>query len=320
MRYVLALLAAAFTLLPALLPAHAQRIQSQAELDALLAPIALQPDGVVSQVLMAATYPDQVAAAASWSRANPQLSGDAAVSAAAAQPWDASVKSLVAFPELLARLGESPQWVLDVGDAFLTQQAQVMDTVQGLRQRAQANGHLASNPQQAVYQQDDAIVVYPRSQIVYVPYYDPYVVYGAWWWPHYRPVYWRPWAPRPVFVAHFHSTPHWHHRRVHVHPRAHVHHHQQQRHPPATVRPYHRVPESKRQPIVQSMPAASAFSQQRRDIPRQVNTIKHTPSVPHTPRAQQHGQQFRPSTIKHNPTAMKQSSGGGGGKQQGQRR
>lgn len=276
MKSLLAILA---VFLVSAAPAQAQRIQSQAELDALLAPIALQPDGVLSQVLMAATRPEEVAAAARGQ----------------SESVDPSVKALLAYPELLARMGESPQWVHDLGEAFLAQQAQVMDTVQGLRRRAQANGHLASTSHQTVYQQDDAIVVYPRTQIVYVHHYDPYLVYGPWWWPHYRPVYWRPWAPRPVFVAHFHSTPHWHHRRVHVHPRTHV--HQHHRHPHATVRPYHRVPESSRQPIVQSMPAASAFSQQRRDIPRA---------------QQQHGSQVRqPNTIKHNPR--------GGGKQQGHR-
>ena len=330
MRYVLALLAAL-----TLIPAHAQRIQSQAELDALLAPIALQPDGVLSQVLLAATRPEEVAAAASWSRANPQLSGDAAVRAAESQPWDPSVKALVAFPELLARMGESPQWVRDLGEAFVAQEPQVMDTVQGLRKRAQANGHLASNNYQTVYQQDDAIVVYPRTQIVYVHHYDPYLVYGPWWWPHYRPVYWHPWAPRAVFVAHFHSRADWQRRHVHHH-HHHQHHGRWQHHGDhrpvkrplnAQPRPYHRVPESQRQPIVQSMPAANAFSQQRRDVPpRQVNTIKHTPSIQHTPPAanafsqqrrdvprvqQQQGAQFRPNTIKHNP---------GGGNQQGQRR
>ncbi|MGH8733860.1 MAG: DUF3300 domain-containing protein, partial [Burkholderiales bacterium] len=257
-------------------------------------PIALHPDGVLSNLLVAATQSEDLRDAAAWSRGNPQLAGDDALRAAEPYLWHPSVKSLVAFPELLARLGESPQWVLDVGDAFLTQQAQVMDTVQGLRRRAQANGHLASSPQQTVYQQDEAIVVYPRSQIVYVHYYDPYVVYGPWWWPHYRPVYWRPWAPRPVFVAHFHSTPHWHHRRVHVHPRRH---HAQPRPHHAQPHQFHRVPESRRQPIVPSMPAASAFSQQRRDVPRV---------------QQQQGAQFRPNTIKHNPSS--------GVKQQAQRR
>jgi hypothetical protein len=269
MKFALVLLS---TVLVWATPAQAQRVQSQAELDALLAPIALQPDPVLSEVLLAASR------------------------VARGEPWDSAVRSLEAYPDLLARMRESPQWVHDLGVAFIAQEPQVMDTVQDLRRRAQANGYLGSTQQQAVYQQDNAIVVYPRTQYVYVPYYDPYVVYGPWWWPHYRPVYWHPWAPRAVFVAHFHSTPHWHHRRVHHGDRRPVPRHHDRR--PEIKRPlnaqprqYHRVPESQRQPIVQSMPAASAFSQQRRDIPRQVNTIKHGASMQHIPRSSSGGKQ-----------------------------
>jgi hypothetical protein len=270
-------------------PAHAQKMYSQAELDALLAPVALQTDGVLSQVLMAATYPEDVAAAAAFSRANPQLRGDDAVRAAEQEPWDPSVKSLLAFPELLARMDESPQWLRDLGEAFLGQQAQVMDTVQGLRRRAQANGQLVSSGETAVYQQGEAIVVQPRAQVVYVRYYDPFIVYGPWWWgPHYRPVFWRPWSPFHVTVSHgfFYSAPDWHHRHVRVvHRPVHVHrqhHHvvpgKWQHRPPVhraqgvTVRPHVRVPEAQRRPIVQQqqpMPAASGTSQQDR------NTVRH---------------------------------------------
>lgn len=271
-----------FAALAALLvsmPAQAQRVYQQAELDALLAPIALHPDGVLSQVLMAATYPDEVAAAARWSRANTAITGNDAVLAVQNEPWDPSVKALVAYPDLLARMGESPQWVRDLGEAFLVQQAQVMDTVQGLRRRAQTTGYLASNDSQAVYQSGEAIVVAPRTHIVYVPYYDPYVVYGPWWWPYYRPVFWRPWAPRPIVVVHgfFYSKPDWHHHHVRVvHKPVHVHAQQRQHVVPgkweprkiAVAKPHVRVPEAQRRPIVhgQSMPAASGFSHQRRDV------------------------------------------------------
>ena len=159
MRFALALFAA----LALMAPAQAQKVYSQAELDALLAPIALQPDGVVSQVLIAATYPADVSAAAAWSRANPHLKGDEAVRAVEQEPWDPAVKSLVAFPELLQRMAESPSWLADLGQAFLTQEPQVMDSVQGLRHRAQANGQLTSSGQTVVYQQGDAIVVQPRT-------------------------------------------------------------------------------------------------------------------------------------------------------------
>jgi len=264
MRLVLALLAA----LAFCAPAQAQKVYSQQELDGLLAPIALQPDGVVSQVLIAATYPEDVAAAAAWSRANPYQRGDAAVRAVEQEPWDPAVKSLLAFPELLARMDESPQWLHDLGEAFLGQQAQVMDTIQGLRQRAQANGQLVTTNDTAVYQQGEAIVVQPRTEIVYVRYYDPYVVYGPWWWgPYYSPMVWRPWRPYPVVVVRgfFYSQPDWHHRHVRVvHRPVHAHHHHAHVVPGKWQhRPYVRVPESQRKPIVQQrqpMPAANGFS------------------------------------------------------------
>jgi hypothetical protein len=271
-------------------PAQAQKVYTQAELDALLAPIALQPDGVVSQVLIAATYPEDVAAAAAWSRANPYQRGDAAVRAVEQEPWDPAVKSLLAFPELLARMDESPEWLRDLGEAFLGQQAQVMDTVQGLRRRAQANGQLATTNDTSVYQQGEAIVVQPRTEIVYVRYYDPHVVYGPWWWgPYYHPVVWRPWRPYPVVVARgfFYSQPDWHHHHVRVmHRPVHAHHH----HPHIVPgkwqhRPYVRVPESQRRPIVQQkqpMPAANGFSQHRDPV--------RTPPRTHAPQGQQHSQ------------------------------
>jgi len=266
--------------------AHAQRVFSQGELDAMLAPIALQPDGVVSQVLIAATYPDEVSAAAGWSRANPHMRGEDAVRAVQNEPWDPAVKALVAFPELLMRMAESPDWLRDLGDAFVSQQAQVMDTVQGLRRRAQGAGNLSSSDQYTVYEQDQAIYVQPRSQIVYVRYYDPYVVYGPWWWPYYRPVFWTPWAPRPVYVTHgfFYAKPFWPQHHVHVVSRpVHVPQHVvvqtgrwQPRKQVVVSKPYVRVPESQRRPIVQQhMPAASGFSGQKREFVRQQQPQMH---------------------------------------------
>ena len=227
-------------LLP-LAPAQAQssRLYSQPELDALLAPIALYPDPLLSQILTAAVYPDQVAQAADWSRRNPGVSGDDAVQMAQSEPWEPSVKTLVAYPDVLARMGESPQWVVDLGNAFLGQQTQTMATVQALRQRAQASGYLRSDAEQYVYQQGQAIAVQPvYPQYVYVRYYDPLVVYGTWWWPAYRPACWRPWTPRAVFVNHVNivSRPLFATR------------------PRVWSRPWHEVPESQRQPIIQSTP------------------------------------------------------------------
>ena len=187
------------------LPTQAQpaRAYNQAELDALVAPVALYPDAVLSNILVASTYPDDVRQAAEWSRANAQLAGEDAVRAAEPMPWHPSVKALVAYPDLLARMYDSPQWVADLGSAFREYEPYVMDTVQALRRRAQVNGSLQSNDQYIVQQQGQDIAVYPaQPQVVYVPYYDPYVVYGTWWWPAYRPVFWRPWYPRPaVFVS-----------------------------------------------------------------------------------------------------------------------
>jgi len=205
-----ALLASAFA-------ARAARVVNKAELDALLAPVALYPDAVLSNILVAAGYPDQVREAAAWSRANPQLKGDDALRATEYTPWQPAVRALVAFPDVLARMDESPQWLSDLGEAYRVHGPYVMDTVQALRRRAQASGYLQSNAQQQVYDDNGAIVVAPASpQVVYVPYYDPFVVYGGWWWPAYRPVVWRPWPVFGAFVSiGFVATrADWHHRVV----------------------------------------------------------------------------------------------------------
>jgi uncharacterized protein DUF3300 len=281
------------------IPAHAQSY-SQPELDAMLAPIALYPDPLLSQVLMAATFPDQVREAADWSRANPQFQGDVAVRAVQTYPWDPSVKALVAVPELLARMAESPQWTVDLGNAFLAQQAQVMDTVQMLRQRAYAQGYLRSDSQQYVEQQGSAIAVQPVSpQVVYVPYYDPYIVYGAWWWPAFRPVYWRPWYARPVFVSagFFPRRFDWRHRAVNV---VQVHNVFVRNGPPSPAaqaqaahtaafaararaanapspaRQFQRIPESQRQPIVRSAaPVVNTAPAVFHNAPAAVHTAPH---------------------------------------------
>ena len=134
-------------------PAAAQPVTTtytQAQIDQWVAPIALYPDSLLSQVLMASTYPDNVMQAVQWSQDNPAMKGDAAVQAVASQPWDPSVKSLVAFPALLAMMGENPPWVENLGNAFLAQPHDVMDSVQRLRTIAQQTGTLKSTPQQKV--------------------------------------------------------------------------------------------------------------------------------------------------------------------------
>ena len=166
---------------------------AQEELDQLLAPIALYPDALLSQILMASTYPLEVGDAANWSRANPDVKGDLAVMAVEQKNWDPSVKSLVAFPQILVMMGEKPDWTERLGSAFLGKQSQVLDKVQYLRQRAQAAGNLKSNDQIRVVMRGVAIIVEPANpQLIYVPYYDPAVVYGPWL-SAYPPVYWAPW-------------------------------------------------------------------------------------------------------------------------------
>jgi uncharacterized protein DUF3300 len=175
-------------------PMQSRPAFTQQELDQMLAPIALYPDSLLSQILMASTYPLEVIEAARWSRANPNLKGDQAVQAVTQNSWDPSVKSLVAFPQILQMMDEKLDWTERLGDAFLAQQTQVTDTVQNLRQKAYAAGNLKSTDQVRVDQQGQTIVVEPANpQVVYVPYYDPLVVYGPWWWPAYPPVYWAPW-------------------------------------------------------------------------------------------------------------------------------
>jgi hypothetical protein len=231
---------------------HAQRAFEPGELESLLAPIALYPDPLLSQILDASRYPQDVAAAAAWMRANPQLSGDAALATVQGTTWAPSVKALVATPDVLERMAESPQWLHDLGEAYAYYGPGVMATVQDLRARAQASGYLQSNDQNYVIQQGEAIVVQPiYPNVVYAPWYDPYVVYGGWAWAH-RPAYWRPWVARPHFLTRIIVAPP---VRWHVHrPQQHFH-----RAPPPrivqggpTLRPYRPVPEARRPPFVHS--------------------------------------------------------------------
>jgi uncharacterized protein DUF3300 len=179
---------------PPNVPRQSRPAFTQQELDQMLAPIALYPDSLLSQILMASTYPLEVVEAARWSKAHPNQKGDQAVQGVAENTWDPSVKSLVAFPQILMMMDEKLNWMERLGDAFLAQQQQVMDTVQSLRQKATDAGNLKSNDQIRVDQQGQSIVVEPANpQVVYVPYYDPMVIYGPWWWPAYPPVYWAPW-------------------------------------------------------------------------------------------------------------------------------
>ncbi len=167
---------------------------SAAQLEQLLAPIALYPDALLSQVLMASTYPLEVVEAARWSQANPKVTGKALDEAMQKQNWDPSVKSLATFPSVLAMMNDKLDWTEQLGNAFLDQQKDVMDAVQRLRAKAQAQGALKSSPQQTVVVHPatstapQVIVIQPaQPEVVYVPSYNPTVVYGAWAYPAYPP-------------------------------------------------------------------------------------------------------------------------------------
>src|SRR3990170_3747281 len=153
---LLAVLAAA----PAAL-AQERRDYSQAELDQMLAPIALYPDSLLSQVLMASTYPLDIVEAARWTRANPGLQGDEAVSQVTGEAWDPSVKSLVAFPYLLQLMDENLAWTRSLGEAFLEQEPHVMETVQRLRRKAEAAGQLLPDERLRVVADGGTIAIEP---------------------------------------------------------------------------------------------------------------------------------------------------------------
>ena len=171
---------------------------SKEQIEQLVAPIALYPDSLLSQVLMAATYPADVAEAAKWSKANKDMKGDAAVAAVQSQNWDPSVQSLAAFPQVLQPMGDQPDWVQNLGDAFLASSKDVLDAVQRLRAKAQQQGNLKSTEQQTVTVEEAApqqtvIKIEPaQPDVIYVPAYDPAVVYGPWPYPYYPPYYWPP--------------------------------------------------------------------------------------------------------------------------------
>ena len=158
------------------------------ELEQILAPIALYPDSLLTQILMASTYPLEIVQADRWAKQNKDMKGDALAKALEAQPWDPSVKSLVNFPQVLAMMSEKLDWTQKLGDAFLAQQKDVMGTVQKLRAKAQASGNLKTTKEQVVKVEQEVIIIEPASpQVVYVPTYNPTVVYGAWAYPAYPP-------------------------------------------------------------------------------------------------------------------------------------
>src|SRR5258705_1432468 len=195
------------------------------QLEQVAAPIALYPDPLVAQVMMASTYPLEVVQAARFVKDNPNIKGDQLNEKLKEQTWDDSVKSLVAFPEVVILMDQKLEWLQKLGDAFLAQQKDLMDAIQRLRARAHAQGNLTSTPEQTVtvepaaaaapapaapgqppppsqtvvvQQQPSLITIVPNNpQVIYVPSYNPTVVYGAWPYPASPPYY--PYPPGYVF-------------------------------------------------------------------------------------------------------------------------
>jgi Protein of unknown function (DUF3300) len=161
-------------------PQQAYVALSPVQLDQLVAPIALDPDSLVAQVLTASTYPDQVAAADAWLNQNMGLPPDQRAAAANAMPWDPAVKGLTEFPQVLDNLARNTAWASQLGNAYYNQPGDVMNAVQAMRFQAQQSHALATTPQQRVYEDNGAIAIAPvNPAVVYVPYYNPWSVWGG---------------------------------------------------------------------------------------------------------------------------------------------
>ena len=183
-------------------PAQQPQLLKPEELDQLLAPIALYPDPLLAQVLMASAYPVDIVQAERWLQSHKNLKGDQLKNQVSKQDWDDSIKSLVATPGVLKMMSEKLDWTEKLGDAVVAQQPDVMDAIQRLRGRAQANDKLKSTPQQKVTvsqaEGKRVMAIEPTNpDTVYVPYYDPTVVYGEWPYPDYPPYYWEP----PAYIG-----------------------------------------------------------------------------------------------------------------------
>jgi hypothetical protein len=202
-------------------------VLNQAELDQMLAPIALYPDTLLSHVLVASTYPLEVVQAARWRSENEDLDEQQALDAVEDKDWDPSVKALVPFNDLLQKLSEDLEWLQSLGDAFLANEEQVLTSVQSLRKKAYSEGNLEDNEYLSVEQDEGEILIQTVDrEVVYVPYYDTRVVYGDWSWGAYPPHYWH-WPSHYVWNAGFYWSPrfyirpsfyfggfHWHNRHV----------------------------------------------------------------------------------------------------------
>src|SRR3984885_290862 len=172
--------------------APAYTTQTPAQLQQLVAPIALYPDSLVAQVLAASTFPAQIVEADRYLQDNPNLKGDALAQAVDQMSWDPSVKALTAFPSVLGNMDKNLSWTSSLGDAYYNQQQDVMDAVQVMRRKAQDAGNLKTTPHLKVTDQDSDIDIEPADpDVVYVPAYDPWLIYG------YPIVAWPGWYPYP---------------------------------------------------------------------------------------------------------------------------
>ena len=206
---------------------------SDAELDSVLAPIALYPDTLLTHILIAATYPLDVVAADRWRQSNKHLTPEQVENVLASVNWDPSVKALAPFTDLLSTMANDLQWLQQLGDNVLIDQSRVLDRVQVLRQHAFNTGNLVTNDYIEVEREREPtreiIYIEPRQrEVVYVPYYDPHVVYGHWWhttspvrwrhhvsYHHHSNVYWSPSIHLSTFF--FFGSVHWHNRHVVIH-------------------------------------------------------------------------------------------------------
>jgi hypothetical protein len=189
---------------PTAAPEQATKLPLE-QLDSLVAPIALYPDPLLAQTLAASTYPLEIIQLQQWMAKNPNLKDKALADAVAKQPWDPSVQSMAAFPDVVKRLADDVQWTTDLGNAFLAQQSDVMDAVQRMRKKAKGNGALETNEQQKVetkvVETKEVIVIESASpEVIYVPSYSPTVVYGPPVYP-YPPIYYPPYPPGAAFVS-----------------------------------------------------------------------------------------------------------------------
>ena len=186
--------------------AEASEAIPQQQLESLVAPIALYPDDLLAQTLVAATYPLEIIQLQQWLEKNPDLEGDELEAALESQPWDPAIKSMAVVPEVVDRLADDVQWTTDLGNAFLAQQEGVMDAAQSMRRKAQEKGALETGEQMVVETQvverDTIIIVESATpEVIYVPSYDPVVVYGPPVYYAYPPIYYPPPPPGGLFIS-----------------------------------------------------------------------------------------------------------------------